>query len=467
MFSIRRAGIFVFGAIAVLISLLKPFPGLTPQGHHVLSIVLISLALWIVKTGETPYLGGCALLIAGSLMSGLPLSTVTCGYISGAIWVLIPALFFGYALVKTGLGKRIAYFVLKSFTPNYGTICLSWFIIGLLLSVLTPSIVVRLAIVMPIAVHIIEACEIEHRSKGSALISLTAWATAILPGTAWQTGSLWGIILPMGFYPEALKPLATSATWFLYMAVPWLLITLIFLVLVFIIFRPGKPLGIRRELLQERYRELGRIKADEIVCGVILLCVIMLFSTERWTGIKTAEVALAGLAALIFFGIVKVHDVSSGINWDIVNFIAVAIGLTSLFNASGFSAYLKPFVEPYAISLAHNPLIFILAVTVTLWVVRFVDVPWGYTTIALVSMFMTPLYETFNLHPVFISVAMIAAGNSFFLAYQQPFAVIGDSMMQSKGWSGRHVAIGGLLYAVAVLTGIVISYFYWKTMGLV
>jgi di/tricarboxylate transporter len=461
----KKSGILVFIVGAFVISLARPFAGLTPQGHYIISVVLISLALWIFKTDSIPYIAGGVLFLAGCLIFKLPLAAITTGYTSSAIWVLIPALFFGFALLKTGLGKRIAYFVLKTFEPNYLTICISWFIIGLILSALTPSITVRFSIVMPIAMSFIEACKIPERSRGSALVCLTAWATALLPGTGWQTGSLWGIIVP-GFYPLEMKALATADVWFRYMALPWLMITIIFLVLLYIFFKPKEPLRLSKDIIKEQYTALGRITAQEIICGVVLVCALVLFSTERWTGIKSPETALMALAALIIFGLVKAPDISSGVNWDIINFIAIIMSLTSVFATTGISGWARSLMEPGVLSLAMYPLLFLLIITVIFWIIRFVDVPWGYTTIALFSPILVPLYGKFGLHPVLVSVAFVAAGNSFFLAYQQPFIMIGDSMTKSKGWSGGHVVLGGILYATAVMIGIFVSSFYWRAMGL-
>ena len=461
----KKLGILVFIVCAFVVGLAKPFTGLSPQGHYIIAVTLISLALWIFKTDSIPYIAGGVIFLAGCLIFKLPLAAITIGYTSSAIWVFIPALFFGFALLKTGLGKRIAYFVLKTFEPNYLTICVSWFIIGLILSALTPSITVRLSIVMPIAMSFIEACKIPERSRGSALICLTAWAAALLPGIGWQTGSLWGIIMP-GFYPPQMKALATADIWFRYMAMPWSTITFIFLSLLYIFFKPKEPLQLKREVLEQPYRALGRITRQEIICGVILVCALILFSTEKWTGIKSVETALMALAALIIFGIIKGPDISSGVNWDIINFIAIVMSLTSVFGMTGISGWVRPLIEPGVLSLAIYPLTFLFVITIIFWAIRFVDVPWGYTAIALFSPILVPLYEKFGLHPVLVSVALIAAGNSFFLAYQQPFIMIGDSMTKSKGWSGSHVALGGTLYAIAVLAGICISSFYWRVMGL-
>lgn len=259
----RTVGIVSVVALAAFIALVQPFSDLPSQGHQVIAVTLICLGLWIFRTGSLPYFAGGAILLAGGLLAKLPLDVVTKGYTSSAVWVLVPALFFGFALIKTGLGKRITYFVLKTFEPSYLSICISWFIIGLVLSALTPSITVRIAIVMPIAISLVEACKLADRSKGAALICFVAWGTALLPGTGWQTGSLWGIFM-MGFYPPEMKPLATPGVWFQYMALPWLLITVIFLVLLYIFFKPGEPLQLSREAFKDQYAALGEIKKEEI-----------------------------------------------------------------------------------------------------------------------------------------------------------------------------------------------------------
>lgn len=182
--------------------------------------------------------------------------------------LLIPALFFGYALAKISLSKRIAYLVLKTFDPSYGSVILSWTIIGIILSALTPSITVRLAIVIPIAMNLVEACKIPDRSKGSALITLVACDSALLPGTSWQTGSLWGVFM-IGFYPPEIKSLVTFDVWFEYMIVPWTITTILF---------------------------------------------VVLFATEKYHGISTPAVAMGAFLALMLFGIITFPEISTDVN---------------------------------------------------------------------------------------------------------------------------------------------------------
>ena len=145
----KTIGLTASAALAAWMWTGEPFGGLSRQGNGMIAVTLLGLGFWIFRPGALPYFAGGAILMAGALILGLPMNVVTAGYTSSALWVLIPALYFGFALVKTGLGKRLCYAVLKTFEPSYMSICLSWFIIGTLLSALTPSITVRLAIVMP------------------------------------------------------------------------------------------------------------------------------------------------------------------------------------------------------------------------------------------------------------------------------------------------------------------------------
>jgi anion transporter len=462
---IRKAGIIATVLIAGFIIFMKPFSGLSAQGNGLIGVTLIGLSFWIFRPITLPYLAGGAIILGGALILKLPLGVVTSGYTSSAVWVLIPALYFGFALIKTGLGKRIAYAVLKTFKPDYLGICISWFIIGLLLSALTPSITVRLAIVIPIAFSLVEACKLGDRSHGSALICFVAFGTALLPGIGWQTGSLWGIFM-MGFYPPEVRPLVTPGTWFQYMSVPWFLISILFVVFVYFAFKPKEPLQLDRKAFKEQYAALGKVTKDEVACAIILIVALILFSTDKWTGIKTPEAALGAFVALMLFGIIKVSDIGTGVNWDIINFFGVVIGLSAMFAKAGVSDWVKPIIQPGILSMANSPLTLLLALTVILWLIGFIDVPWRFTTFALLSPVFIPLQQQFGLHPCLIGVAFIAAGNSFFLAYQQPFIIMSDTMTKSRGWSEGQVSKAGALYAIAVIIGILVSSVYWKATGL-
>ncbi len=111
-------GFGIFALAGLLVGLTQPFQ-LDQQGHLVLMMIFITIGLWIFKPLAISYSIGGALFIASMLIIGISPAAVFSGFVGSAVWILIPALFFGFVLTKTGLGKRIAYFGLKKTRLTY------------------------------------------------------------------------------------------------------------------------------------------------------------------------------------------------------------------------------------------------------------------------------------------------------------------------------------------------------------
>ena len=118
--------------------------------------------------------------------------------------------------------------------------------------------------------------------------------------------------------------------------------------------------------------------------------------------------------------------------------------------------------------MASAPLMLLPVLTLILWAIGLIDVPWGwgFTFFALLSPVFIPLPQQFGLHSVLVSVAFIAAGNSFFMGYHQPCIIMSNRMTKSKAWSEGQVSMAGLLHAISIVVGIFVSSFCWKAMGL-
>ncbi len=462
----KITGTIVVTLIAIVIGLLKPFTGLGPQGHYILASVVVALGLWIFKPGGVPFMAGSTFLVASGLLFGLKYTTVVSGFVNSALWILIPALYFGFVLQKTGLGKRIAYLVLKSFKPSWMSIALSWFIIGVVLSALTPSTTVRVAIVMPIALGVIDACKLEYRSKGSAYIAIIAFAMCLIPGSGWLTGGLAGPIL-LGFTPADLKHLVNFNSWFQVLFVPWFIATVVFAILVYVLMKPKEAIGITSDTFKQQYAQLGPITKPEIITALVLTVTLILFATEKFTGIPSASTALLALAILLLCGIIKAPEVGTGANWDIIVFFGVTISLVTIFAEAKVAAWINPILQPTLFGLAPSPLLFMLVITLGILLIRFIDVPWGLSTIALTIALMVPLFNNFGIHPLVIMFAYLAGVNFFFLSYQQPWMLMAEGIISGKGWASNHVLIAGLCYVAAVVIALIVSIPYWRMLGVI
>jgi len=477
-------GLLAVVLAAALIAFGKPIaPSLAPMGHAVMATVLVALGMWIFRPGNLPFMAGSATILAfviaiffackdglinpatGRAYGSTELfGEVANGFASSSFWTLIPALYFGFALQKTGLGKRIAYLVLKSFAPSWGSIALSWLIIGLILSALTPSVTVRVAIVLPIAIGIVEACKLEFRSRGSAYICLLAWGMAVFPGTGWMTGTLAGPII-QGFLPAELKAMANFGDWFRILALPWMVVTIVYAALAYLVARPKQAIGISRKVFTNEYGKLGAASRQEILTLIILASTLVLFATEKLHGIPIPAAALGALLFFVLAGIITGPEISTGISWDVVVFFGVAVALPSIFRASGIAAWVSPIVGGPILGLAKSPLAFMLAITLGILIIRFVDVPWGYTTCALTVFLLVPLSRDFGYHPLVVSMAYLAAIDFFMLSYQQPWIVLSEGMIQGRGWAPSHVALFGGIYVVSLIVALLVAVPYWKYIG--
>jgi di/tricarboxylate transporter len=280
-------------AIALFVAIAKPWvPELPPQGHLVLFALIVTIGLWIFKPCSIPQSVAGMFFLLFTLALKIPPATVFSGFVSSALWTLIPALFFGFVLLKTGLGKRIGFMVMKLFNPSYPMLVLAFVIIGLALSALTPSITVRCVIIVPIAVSVIEACNLKLKSKGSALILLSAWVMALVPGTGWLTGSLHGPIL-LGMYeavPE-LKGLMNFSSYLQVMLIPALVLTVLLIVGGFFALKPDQPITLKKEYFQEEYKNLGAWSREEVISAIILVICFLMFFTNKIHGIPAGPLA--------------------------------------------------------------------------------------------------------------------------------------------------------------------------------
>jgi di/tricarboxylate transporter len=178
--------------IAIIIMIARPIADLDDTGHIMLGGIIFALNIWIFKPFKLTYAIGGLILALFGLLVGLSPTVIFSGFTQTALWTLIPAFFFGYTLQKTGLGRRVAMMVIRACRPTYLSLIFAWVPIGIILSVLTPATTVRVAIMLPIAIQCCELFNLKRGSKGNSLILLTSFAMALIPGSGWLTGVIWG-----------------------------------------------------------------------------------------------------------------------------------------------------------------------------------------------------------------------------------------------------------------------------------
>jgi len=180
----RLWGIVLFSAVGIGIGVGQPFaPGLSPAGHAALMSILVAVGLWIFGTQWVPLsIGGMVMLLLLTARASGPPWSSRLHHPGGLDPDPCPLLRLRPELDGARQKARLlGHWPLQTQLPEPDPL------LGphrILLSVLTPSITVRIAIVIPIAVATVEICRLQYGSRGAALILLSAWSMVLIPAVA-------------------------------------------------------------------------------------------------------------------------------------------------------------------------------------------------------------------------------------------------------------------------------------------
>ncbi len=467
--NVRVIAAVLIAALGLYVGFAAPFaPALSLVGHRALMGLIVALGLWIFKPLDIPFSATAGLMLAIFLMSGIPAASVFAGYTSPAIWILIPALFFGFALARTGLGRRLAFLILRLFEPSYLGLTVAWAIIGVVLSALTPSITVRTAIMMPIAVTCCDLAKLPNGSRGRALILLTALSMAMVPGAGWMTGTLVGPTL-VGLYnaTEGLRGLVNFGSWARVALLQAGVTTVLSVGGGYLFLRPGEPISpsITQKVFGEEYRRLGAWSRQEKWTAGILSVAFLMFVTASLHQIPDAATCLLALFLLHAAGVISARDIGVGINWDIVVFIGAGLSVGAVFGPTGVSTWLASLVVPALAPIAGSPWAFCFGMMIFLFVWRFVDIVIMIPTQAMLVPLLPAIASAYHIDPLVWIGLLTLPVNAMFMNYQNSFVLISESLAGEKGWRPDQLLAYGFIYFAACLLALLIVIPYWIGQG--
>lgn len=464
---LKAIGLGLILSIGLIIGLSRPFqPMLGATGHYSLMMLIITVGLWIFRPFDLSFGAASGLLMAALLAVGVPAEAVFSGFSGSAIWTLIPALFFGFALAKTGLGRRIASFGMNIVPLTYPGLVMMWALIGIVLSLLTPSITVRVVIVTPIALQSVELLGLAKGSRARSLILLIAWAMAMIPGIGWQTGSLAGPVIS-GFY--AANPalgMIDFSSWARVSLLPVAIVTLLTLLGGYLLLRPDSPLRVPRDVFEQAYQKLGPLSRHELITAIVLTFSFLMFTTSGLHGIPDVATVLFAWFILNLTGIIEPKDISSGISWDLVVFIGTAMGFGSVMDRTGISDWLADHLVGLIAPITTSPWIFVYVVLIVFFLWRFVDIATFIPTFAIITAIVPEVSRQYGIDPLVWVPLMALAQNAFFLSYTNMFALIAEASLGDKGWRSSELSLFGIIYFLAILLAMTIAIPYWQSLGL-
>ena len=342
-----RWGIVLFVAVVVLVI---PIPsGITTQSWILLAIFAATITGSIVRP-----IPGAAMVLLG--VTALPLFRVMTinealtGYADPVVWLVLAAFFISRGMIKTGLGRRIAFLFIKAIGKHSLGLAYALGSTEAVLATVIPSTGARSGgIIFPIAKSLAEAYESRPgptaRRLGSFLMT-SVYQCNVIVCAMFLTGQASNPIIAR-FAKEATSIDITYARWAIGAIVPGLLSLLVVPWILYRVFPPEvKHTPAASELASTELKAMGPMKWSEWLMLLVFFLVAILWMTTKLHGIDYAVVALLGIGVLLVTSVLDWDDlVSEKAAWGVFIWYG---GLIRMAEALGQTGITKRFAEASA-----------------------------------------------------------------------------------------------------------------------
>ena len=338
----------VLGVAGVI--LLIPVPsGITPQSWRLLAIFAATITGSIVRP-----IPGAAVVLLG--VTALPVCKVLTinealtGYADPVVWLVLAAFFISRGMIKTGLGRRIAFLFIKAIGKHSLGLSYALGSTEMVLATVIPSTGARSGgIIFPIAKSLAEAYESRPgptANRLGAFLMVAVYQCNVIVCATFLTGQASNPIIAR-FAKEVTGIEITYARWAIAAIVPAILSLLIVPWLLYRVFPPEiKHTPAASELASENLKAMGKMKWSEWLMLLVFACVAILWMTIKLHGIDYAAVAMLGISVLLITGVLDWEDlITEKSAWAVFIWYG---GLLRMAEALGQTGITKRFAEASA-----------------------------------------------------------------------------------------------------------------------
>jgi len=365
-----------------------PFAATDPVIARSAAVILLTLALWI--TALFPPFLTSLIFFALMLISGLAKpELVFSGFASTAVWLIVSGFVIGSAITVSGLGHRLANTLAPLLSGSYPRMIVGLSAAAMALGFVMPSSTGRAVVLVPIGMALADRVGFARGSNGRIGIAVTLALACNMPSFAILPANLPNMILSGA--SETLFGVGFGYTDYLLLHFPILGIvkSAIMVGLVLLLFpaciQPGRLQADEDDARQTDAR-LNQGAAQRRV-AVILFVTLALWMTDSLHGINPAWVGIATAVILLLprVGVVAPKTFNTSVDFGMVLFVAAALGIGAVVNASGLGKLMGQALEQLLPLAPDQPLLNFLSLSLMSAVTGIV------TTIPGVPTVLTPL----------------------------------------------------------------------------
>jgi DASS family divalent anion:Na+ symporter len=343
----------VIGVGVVIAALPRP-AGIPVSAWNLLAIFVATVAGLTLQ----PIPGGAMVLLgvsASVLLGTQPIAKALAGYGDPVVWLVLAAFFLSRGMIKTGLGTRIAFLLIRAIGRTSLGLGYSLALTEFTLAGFIPSNAARAGgIIFPIAKSLAEAYDSQPgptaRRLGSFLM-LFLYQCCVVNCAIFLTGQAANALIA-SFAMKTAGIELSYGRWFAGAIVPGLISLAVVGLLVYRLSPPEvthtpRAVGIAQAALEK----MGPMSGPEKRMLLVFALVAGLWMTTALHGIHYAAIALLGTCALLLFGVIDWEDVKAERGaWDVFIWYG---GLVQLAGALAETGLAGRFAQSVA-GLAHG-----------------------------------------------------------------------------------------------------------------
>ncbi|WP_425060104.1 Putative malate transporter YflS [Sporomusa carbonis] len=387
-----------------------PVPqGLKPEAWHLMAIFVATILGFILQ----PLPIGAVALISvtfTALVGVLKPPEALSGFANTTIWLIVAAFLFAKGFIKTGLGRRIAFLLIKAIGDSTLKLGYTLVLSDLIISPATPSNTARAGgILFPIVRSLCTAFNSEPgptaRRVGSYLMQTVYQGNTIT--SAMFLTSMAGNPLIALLAAKTLNIQISWGQWALASAVPGLISILVVPYFLYKFYPPElKNTPEAKALAATELQKMGPMSWAERIVAMVFVGALILWSTSQYTKLDATVVALLAVVVMLATEVLDWKDVLDEKGaWDTLIWMGALVGLADYLSKLGFIPW---FAKTMAGSIVGIP-----------WVQAFIVLTivylYAHYAFASLTAHITAMY------PAFAAVAVAAGAPVYLVALALAF----------------------------------------------
>ena len=463
--NMKRIGCAVLGVVlGVAFALACPTDiGLSEQGIRCLAILILAVTWWVGSVLPT-YATAIVMVVLFAIVGDVESSVALSAFTSETWWLLLAAFGLGAGMKVSGLLRRIALAVVRTFPNTFAAQAAGLMIAGTIVGPLVPSMAAKVSMLTPLAMGIGDELGYERFGKPMQGLFLAMFCGVRTIAPAVLSASVIGYCL-LGLLPADVQAQFDMAHWLL-AASPWfIVVSLLTYASIVLLYRPQGESTHEDSPKPAQTEVPGPMSRHEKQMCAIILVTVALWVSEPLHHVPAHIVALAAFVLVIACGILGKDGLRKDIAWEPLVFVGIAMGLPNVFGAAGIQEWAVQVAGPAFEALAGNPYLFVLGAAVITLAVRFLIVSeMAYLNIVMV--FLVPLCASVGFSPWVVGFAMYAVITPWFVLYQS--ATYLAAFYSVDGQMARHADLAKycIVYSLICMLALMVSVPYWQWTGL-